>query len=472
MVEHRTENSGVGGSIPFIGSIHTYLYRNIVDKNFLFFWKKYVSLLDAQLSLKFSLFVFILYKKIVNKYTWPNPYFLSVNLVNNKKHFFSDPYNFTKNEPWWYKFILKKNLNLTRYKAISTRFWFFLYLQLYIQSFTGYKFSWFFVDFNKTIKNSFFLMWWHRLNSRKLFKKFFCKKKSFYYNILNILFFKKIDRLVTIVGGVMSLTSIKKHKRYFYHVKSILKTVFSTLKQRGRLLGYSLFFRGKLGRKGSVKKSTFFYKFGRVSNSNKSIKLNYKKFIIHTETGVVGCGVNLYFNRMFTYALLYTIIYTQLLLLIFTFLTLYVNFNNIQEYTLSTIVAFTINYSQHANHFILLFLLLSGLPPVAFFLIKLSFLIKLFSTLSLFIQFLFFINFLLSMLFYLQIFNITVKNFTQTTLLLRLKNENHSILSNLHLETQKTFYNFWFFYVLFICFNLLSIFFFFDFYIIFFSFFN
>ena len=67
------------------------------------------------------------------------------------------------------------------------------------------------------------------------------------------------------------------------------------MQQRGRFLGYNLFFKGKLGRKGSVKKSVFFYKYGRVSNSNKSLRLNYRKFLIYTETGVVGCGINLFY---------------------------------------------------------------------------------------------------------------------------------------------------------------------------------
>ena len=145
---------------------------------------------------------------------------------------------------------------------------------------------------------------------------------------------------------------------------------------------------------------------------------------------------------MFTFSLLYTLIYTQLLLLVFIFLVLYVNLVKLQEYTLTTITAFVINYCSNSNQFMLLFLLLSGLPPVSFFLIKLSFLIKLFSSLSIIIQFLFFLNFLLGMLFYLQIFNVTLKNFYQSELLLKTTNSYYSILNKNILNTQAVYYKY------------------------------
>ena len=145
---------------------------------------------------------------------------------------------------------------------------------------------------------------------------------------------------------------------------------------------------------------------------------------------------------MFTFSLLYTLIYTQLLLLVFIFLTLYVNLVKLQEYNLTTITAFVINYCSNSNQFMLLFLLLSGLPPVSFFLIKLSFLVKLFSSLSIIMQFLFFLNFLLGMLFYLQIFNVTLKNFYQSEILLKTTNSYYSIINRNVLNTQIIYYKY------------------------------
>ena len=88
---------------------------------------------------------------------------------------------------------------------------------------------------------------------------------------------------------------LKYHKRYFYRVRLILNIIFKVLKSANLLKGYSLFFKGKLGRKGSVKKSVFFYKKGRISSTNKNLRVNFRKFLVYTETGVVGCGINLYF---------------------------------------------------------------------------------------------------------------------------------------------------------------------------------
>ena len=290
MVEHRTENSGVGGSIPFIGSIqHFILYYILKKLNSINILAPTLLNIQRNFTLKLNVLSFNTPPTLIK----PKNYlrFVTTPLPSHLYNIF----NRSRAKPWWFKFLSNFYSTFTKSNNMTTNFWFFLYLQLYFTNFLGYKFNWYFFDFNKTIKTSFFTLWWYKLNSRKLFKNFFAKKKKFYNIILNILFFKKIKKLVWIISQVISLASIRKHKRYFYQVKNILKIIFYTLQQRGRLLGYSLFFKGKLGRKGSVKKSVFFYKYGRVSNSNKSLRLNYNKFLVYTETGVVGCGINLFY---------------------------------------------------------------------------------------------------------------------------------------------------------------------------------
>ena len=61
------------------------------------------------------------------------------------------------------------------------------------------------------------------------------------------------------------------------------------------LKGYTVFFKGKLARKGSVRKSVFFYKYGQVSKTNKFLRVSYRQFLVYTETGVVGCYISLFY---------------------------------------------------------------------------------------------------------------------------------------------------------------------------------
>jgi hypothetical protein len=44
--------------------------------------------------------------------------------------------------------------------------------------------------------------------------------------------------------------------------------------------GFSFFFKGKLGKKGSVKKKKFFVKQGKISLTNKNLRTNYSNYII------------------------------------------------------------------------------------------------------------------------------------------------------------------------------------------------
>lgn len=116
-------------------------------------------------------------------------------------------------------------------------------------------------------------------------------------------------------------------------------------------------------------------------------------------------------NNVFTYSILYAFFYMQIIFLLFVFIVLYCNFNSVHAYSLSAVVLFIRNYTPYTNQFFIVFLLLSGLPPVFFFFIKLSFLLKIFSSLSIILIITLFINFLCSMIFYLQVFNVTLKAF-------------------------------------------------------------
>lgn len=91
--------------------------------------------------------------------------------------------------------------------------------------------------------------------------------------------------------------SLKYHKRLFISLNSIFSYYLDFLYPDKKLKGYRLYFRGKLGKKGSVKKSTVFFSGGKISYTNKSLRYNYKYFLIPTETGVIGCYISLFFIK-------------------------------------------------------------------------------------------------------------------------------------------------------------------------------
>jgi hypothetical protein len=64
---------------------------------------------------------------------------------------------------------------------------------------------------------------------------------------------------------------------------------------RFRIKGYSLYFKGKLGKAGSVRKRVLYFKGGLNSLSDINLRLDYRKFIIMTITGVVGGCVSIFF---------------------------------------------------------------------------------------------------------------------------------------------------------------------------------
>ena len=71
--------------------------------------------------------------------------------------------------------------------------------------------------------------------------------------------------------------------------------LFINKEPKNSLKGCSLFFKGKLGKKGSVRKSKFFFKYGNISLTNKNLRLTYRSYTITTITGVIGCHISIYY---------------------------------------------------------------------------------------------------------------------------------------------------------------------------------
>lgn len=307
MVEHRTENSGVGGSIPFIGSmakfyllVFNYLStRNsktlVVGTN-----KMYNTLWIVNINnvIRMLCVLIKILKQPISESVLLSKYRSEVSITTNTIGYNAKTvlHKVVGYLPWWGKWYLLSLKFLPKPgKSNKNFFWFARYLQLYMQAYTSLKLDWLFLNLLNLTDTSLFLLWWHKLYTSRTLSVFFCSSIKFFYILTNIIFFKNIDYFVKLIQVIITQAPLKFHKRHFYRVKIILNYIFRLLKPYNKMCGYSIFFKGKLGRKGSVKKSTFFYKTGRVSYTNKSLRVNFRKFLVYTETGVVGCGISLFF---------------------------------------------------------------------------------------------------------------------------------------------------------------------------------
>lgn len=139
---------------------------------------------------------------------------------------------------------------------------------------------------------------------------------------------------------------------------------------------------------------------------------------------------------MFTFVILYTVIYIVLLAFILSIIKIN-NFNMHTSQLSFNVFWQSINlYMSNAWVFKWLFFQLSGFPPVFIFFLKFNFLFSLLKYSSFFIQVLVFINLLLGMFFYIQIFSITSKVYSGFFLKTFVKN-NKILQKNSYLITEK-----------------------------------
>ena len=180
-------------------------------------------------------------------------------------------------------------------KLLNNLFWFTNYIQLYLANFIGLKIKLQFINLYKVIHNKKLNSTWYALKNSKYLKFYKELNTNYFYTLINLVLFKDLTYIVDVLQMFLTKSSIRKHKVLFYKVRMLLQIIYSVLQKNKKLLGFSLHFKGKLGKKGSVRKTKFFYKCGKTSLVNKSLKLNFKKFLVYTETGVIGSIITLFY---------------------------------------------------------------------------------------------------------------------------------------------------------------------------------
>ena len=61
------------------------------------------------------------------------------------------------------------------------------------------------------------------------------------------------------------------------------------------VVGFSFFLKGKLLGRGGTRKKKLLYRFQQFTTTTRSIRYNYKQFVLRTSGGVIGGQFNLFF---------------------------------------------------------------------------------------------------------------------------------------------------------------------------------
>lgn len=157
--------------------------------------------------------------------------------------------------------------------------------------------NWRFINILNTSTNkSFLLKLWYKIYKKKIFKIFYGNKKKTLSWFLQLYKLKDPQGIIFIIQNILTKARLKQHKKLFYLIGRFFKILFINKEQKNSLRGFTLFFKGKLGKKGSVRKSKFFVKYGLGSLTNKKLRLTYRTYVIITITGVVGCNICLFYH--------------------------------------------------------------------------------------------------------------------------------------------------------------------------------
>jgi len=184
------------------------------------------------------------------------------------------------------------------------------YMRGLLFGYTGFDTDWFFFNIEPSTMLTKYLVILHKVFISRQ-QRFLKIKKHFYFRLLIQLSLLKSPKLLILaLEHLFIKTPIKRHRSIFFRLRHLLKVWYFICRKKRCLKGFSFFFKGKLGKKGSVRKRKFFTKKGLISFTNKELRVNYSNYILWTNTGCIGANISIFFNvygyiNCFLYALIY-----------------------------------------------------------------------------------------------------------------------------------------------------------------------
>lgn len=169
------------------------------------------------------------------------------------------------------------------------------YLKKILFDYTGFDTDWFFFNIEPSTMLTKYLVIINKLYKSRQ-QRFLKIKKHFYFRLIVQLSLLKSPRLLILaLEHLFIKTPIKRHRSIFFRLRHLLKVWYFIARKKRCLKGFSFFFKGKLGKKGSVRKRKFFTKKGLISFTNKDLRVNYSNYILWTNTGCIGANISIFF---------------------------------------------------------------------------------------------------------------------------------------------------------------------------------
>jgi hypothetical protein len=187
-------------------------------------------------------------------------------------------------------------LNSNDKKIILTMGWYLSkYLKTSLGCLTGFQTEWKFINIKLFGLDESCYALWYRVYRTKTLSFFFTKRRDFIVLFARLTFFRDPAALIPLIKKHLLQTHLKQHNRIFYSVTTFMAKWYFFAANAQRIKGYTVFFKGKLAKKGSVRKTVFFKKKGSVSFTNKSLRVNYRNYFVWTYTGVIGAGLSIFY---------------------------------------------------------------------------------------------------------------------------------------------------------------------------------
>ena len=169
------------------------------------------------------------------------------------------------------------------------------YMRLISYEYLGFYTNWCFIDLCNPSTNPKHMLIFRKIVKSRRFKFLQLKNKQFYNIFLQLTYLKDTQLLIELFQQHLRKAEITRHKSYFYKIRDFLTLWFHLCSKKDIVKGYSLYFKGKLGKKGSVRKKKIFFKAGRISFTNKNLCVSYRSYSMGTISGVVGANIAIFY---------------------------------------------------------------------------------------------------------------------------------------------------------------------------------
>lgn len=161
--------------------------------------------------------------------------------------------------------------------------------------YTGFETTWRFINIHPTTALRRYKTTLRRFKKvRQL--RFLRMSKQFKNDLITQLVLLKDPQLLIIALQRLFFDNpIKRHRRIFFKIRYFFQIWYVLCRKRKTVRGYSIYLKGKLGKKGSVRKRKIYVKNGLVSFTNKDLRVNSKNFMLWTDTGCIGANISIFF---------------------------------------------------------------------------------------------------------------------------------------------------------------------------------